>query len=88
MGALFVHPSPRSPQVSFKPQVFVQELVFNVFGLLSLPLMVALVSWRGVFHRCVAAASVPASRPGSSPPPVELEGVVLPSLPHARWCFS
>ncbi|KAA0162007.1 hypothetical protein FNF28_04878 [Cafeteria roenbergensis] len=38
-------------EVSFKPQVFVQELVFNVFGLLSLPLMVALVSWRGVFHR-------------------------------------
>jgi hypothetical protein len=39
------------PQVRCSPRVFCQEFTFNVFGLLSLPLMVPLVSFHGVQNR-------------------------------------
>lgn len=38
-------------QVSFKPGVFCQELVFNMFGVISSPLMVYLVGCNGMIHR-------------------------------------
>jgi hypothetical protein len=38
-------------QVSFKPQIFCQEFLFNFFGVLATPLMLSIIGCKGMAHR-------------------------------------